>query len=338
MRAVVCRAFGDPSAVAVETLPDPVPVGDQVRIAVCSAGLSFANLLALEGRHQNRADLPFTPGTDVSGVVLECGPQVTLFRPGDRVCAAVRRGGFTEQIVVPQRTVFALPDAVDHDGAVQFPVMYGTAWAALHWRARLAPGETVLVHGAAGGSGMAAIEIAKCLGARVIATAGSPAKADACRRHGADLVVLHRERPFRDAVLEATGGRGADVVFDPVGGTVFDESTRCIAPDGRLVVIGFASGVIPQLAVNVALVKNFDVIGLYWGHYLGWGRLPSHPREEARVREAMAIMFGWCAEGRLNPEIHARHRLEDFRAGLDRLREREAIGRVVLNPLREEDI
>jgi NADPH2:quinone reductase len=338
MRAVVCRAFGDPAAVRVEHLPDPVVAGDGVHIAVCSAGLSFANLLALQGQHQNRAELPFTPGTDISGVVIGCGPDVTLFRPGDRVAAAVRRGGFTEQIVVPQRTVFALPDAVDHDSAVQFPVMYGTAYAGLKWRARLAAGETVLVHGAAGGSGMAAIDVARCLGARVVATASTDAKAEACRRHGADLVINHRRQSFRDAVLAFTGGRGADVVFDPVGGDTFTESTRCIAPDGRLLVIGFASGTIPDLPANIALVKNFDLIGLYWGHYLGWGRVPAGEGDEARVRAAMGEMLGWHAQGRLHSDIHGRHALGDFAAALAALSAREVIGRVVLNPLTEPEI
>jgi len=338
MRAVVCRAFGDPAAVRVETLPDPVAVGDGVRIAVCTSGLSFANLLALQGQHQNRAELPFTPGTDVSGVVIQCGPDVTLFRPGDRVAAAVRRGGFTEQIVVPQRTVFALPDAVDHDSAVQFPVMYGTAYAGLKWRARLAADETVLIHGAAGGSGMAVIEVARCLGGRVVATASTDEKADACRRHGAELVINHRRESFREAVLSFTGGRGADVVFDPVGGDMFTESTRCIAPDGRLLVIGFASGTIPQVSANIPLVKNFDVIGLYWGHYLGWGRLPSHPRDDARVRAAMAEMFAWHAQGRLHADIHGRYALDDYAAALAALSAREVVGRVVLNPLTEQDI
>jgi len=332
IRAVVCREFGVRDAIRVESLPDPVPGDDDVRIAVHAAGLSFANLLALEGRHQNRAALPFTPGTDVAGTVIDCGRAVSRFRPGDRVAAGLRRGGFAEQVVVPQRTVFALPDAVGWDDAVQFPVMYGTAYAGLAWRARLAPGETVLVHGAAGGSGMAAVEVAKALGARVIATAGGPEKVDAVRRLGADLVVDHRECAFREVVLEATGGRGADVVFDPVGGEVFAESMRCIAPDGRLVVVGFASGAIPDVPANLPLVKNFDLIGLYWGHYMGWGRVASPATDEARVRAAMDTMFGWHREGRLRPVTHARFRLDDFAAALDAQASRRSIGRIVLHP------
>jgi NADPH2:quinone reductase len=333
IRAVVVRAFGDRRAISVEALPEPALDDDGVRIGVQASGLSFANLLAIEGRHQNRSELPFVPGTDVSGTVLECGRAVTRFRPGDRVAAGLRRGGFADQVVVPQRTVFALPDAVGWDEAVQFPVMYGTAYGGLAWRARVAPGETVVVHGAAGGSGMAAVEVARALGARVIATAGGPEKADAVRRLGADIVVDHRERPFREVVLAATGGRGADVVFDPVGGSVFDESMRCIAPDGRLVVVGFASGTIPDVPANLALVKNFDLIGLYWGHYLGWGRLPSPARDDERVRAAMDTLFGWHREGRLRPVTHACYALEAFAEALDAQASRRTIGRIVLHPI-----
>jgi len=335
MRAVVCRQFGVDAAVQVENLPVPTLDDDGVRIGVCACGASFANLLVLAGTHQNKPELPFTPGTEVSGVVLACGPGVSLFKPGDRVTAGIRRGGFAEQIVSPQRTVFAIPAGMDHDSAVSFPVIYGTAYGALKWRARLAPGETVLVHGAAGGSGMGAIEVAKCLGARVIASVSSEAKAAACRRHGADDVVNHREQPLREAVLALTRGRGVDVVFDPVGGEAFAESLRCIAPEGRLISIGFASGSIPQVPANIVLVKNFDVIGIYWGHYMGWGRLPSLPGEEDRVRGAMAEMFGWWAQGRLRPETYAAYPLDEFRAALAALSAREVIGRVVLNPLTE---
>jgi NADPH2:quinone reductase len=332
MRAVVCRATGEPPQVGVETLPDPVPGPGEVRLAVHACGVSFANLLVLAGRHQNRADPPFVPGTEVSGEVLDCGPGVTDLRPGDRVCASLRRGGFAEQVVVPRRTVYRLPAAVDHDAATHFPTLYGTAYAGLRWRARVQPGETVLVHGAAGGTGLAAVEVARCLGARVIATAGSQAKAQACRRHGADCVILHRETSFREVVLAETGGRGADVVFDPVGGETFAQSLRCLAPDGRLVVVGFAEGAIPQVPANLLLVKNIDVIGLYWGQYLGWGRIASAPGDAERVQAAMAELLAWASAGRLRPETFARHPLGGFREALARVSGREVIGRVVLDP------
>lgn len=336
MRAVVCHERGNDDAVAVEERAAPSLTDDGVRIAVCSAGVSFANLLVLAGKHQNRPELPLTPGTEVSGVVVECGPQAQLFVPGDRVMAAVRSGGFAEQVVAPQRTVWRLPDGVDHDTAVQFPTIYGTAWCALQWRARLAPGEWVLVHGAAGGSGLAAIEVAKCLGASVIATAGSEDKLAAATRHGADAVINYRAGGFRDQVLALTGGRGADVIFDPVGGAVFDESLRCVAPDGRIIPMGFASGAIPTVPANIVLVKNVDVIGLYWGHYLGWGRVPPPPGDERRVRDAMSTMLDWCVQGRLAPETYRVFLLDEWRAALATLSAREVIGRVALRPLREE--
>jgi NADPH2:quinone reductase len=338
MRAVVCQAPGDPPLAALTSWPDPVAGPGEVLIAVRASGVSFANLLVLAGRHQNRADPPFIPGTEISGEVVACGPGVIDLAPGDRVCASLRRGGFAELAAVPRRTVYRLPDGIDHDAATHFPTLYGTAYAALRWRARLQPGETVLVHGAAGGTGLAAIEVARCLGARVIATAGSPAKAQACRRHGADLVVLHREQVFRDVVLAETAGRGADVIFDPVGGEVFAQSLRCVAPDGRLVVVGFADGAVPQVPANLLLVKNVDVIGLYWGQYLGWGRLPSRPDDEARVQAAMAELFAWHGQGRLRPETWARYPLGRWGDALACVSGREVIGRVVLDPTLPEEV
>ncbi|MFT3800764.1 MAG: NADPH:quinone oxidoreductase family protein [Burkholderiaceae bacterium] len=332
MRAVVCRERGNDDAVAVEDWPAPPLIDDGVRIAVVSAGVSFANLLVLAGKHQNRPALPLIPGTEVSGIVVECGPRVTRFRPGERVAASVRSGGFAEQVVAPQSTVWPLPEAIAHDLAVQFPTIYATAHCALAWRARLAPGEWVLVHGAAGGSGLAAVEIAKCLGAKVIATAGSEEKLAAARRHGADVGVNYRTRAFKDEVLAVTGGRGADVIFDPVGGEVFDQSLRCIAPEGRIIPMGFASGTIPSIPANIVLVKNIDVIGLYWGHYLGWGRQPPAPGNEQRVRDAMAEMFGWCEAGRLAPECYRTFSLDEWRQALAAVSAREVIGKVALRP------
>ncbi|MEN9314493.1 MAG: hypothetical protein RIS35_886, partial [Pseudomonadota bacterium] len=232
MRAVVCRSFDDPSATRVEEIPPPACGPMSVRIRVRAAGVSFANLLVLTGRHQNRAEPPFTPGTEIAGTVVEVGEGVTRFRPGDRVVAGVRNGGFAEEAVAPERTVYPLLDAVSFVQAVHFPTIYATAYAGLKWRAHLAPGEALLVHGAAGGSGLAAIEIGKRLGARVLAVAGTDAKLDAARRHGADVLIDRRAGSIVEAVLAATGRRGADVVFDPVGGDAFSDSMKCVAPDG----------------------------------------------------------------------------------------------------------
>lgn len=331
MKAVVCRQLGLAHTEYADVAP-PVLRPDGIRIRVHAAGVSFANLLVLEGKHQNRWEPPFTPGTEVAGVVLACGDQTSLFKPGDRVVAGVRIGGYAEEVVAPESTVFALPDAVDFDAAVQFPTIYATAYGALKWRAAIAPGETLLVHGAAGGSGLAAIEIGKMLGARVIATAGDASKLEAARRHGADIAINYREENFRDVVLRETAQRGADVIFDPVGGDTFSESLRCIAPDGRIIPMGFAGGTIPQIPANLVLVKNVTVIGIYWGYYMGWGKQLPPASVVKRVRGAFDEMLGWAAAGQLSPETFAAFPLERYRDALDAITERRVIGRVVLHP------
>ena len=331
MKAIVCRQFGLAHA-RLEDCPSPALAPGEVRIAVKAAGVSFANLLVIDGKHQNRAEPPFTPGTEIAGTVLECAPDVKRFRPGDRVVAGIRKGGFADEAIAPSETVFALPDAVDYAAGTHFPTLYATAYAALKWRAALQPGETLLVHGAAGGSGLAAVEIGKVLGARVIATAGSSAKVAAALAHGADLAIHHRERNFREEVLAATEGRGADVIFDPVGGAVFLESLRCIASEGRLLPIGFAGGEIPQIPANLVLVKNVSVLGVYWGYYMGWARQAPPASLAPRRRAAFSEMLDWAAAGRLRPHTHRCYALGDFREALAALSAREVIGRNVLLP------
>ncbi len=331
MKAVVCRKLGIEHA-GVEEIERPLIVEASVRIQVAAAGVSFANLLVIEGKHQNRREPPFTPGTEVAGIVTECGPAVTLFKVGDRVAAGVKTGGFAEEVVVPQDTVFHLPAAVDFTAAVQFPTIYATAYGALAWRANMQPGETLLVHGAAGGSGLAAIEIGKQLGARVIATAGTKEKVAAAIAHGADMGINYRERSFRDVVRDLTNGRGADVIFDPVGGQTFDESLRCVAPEGRLIPMGFAGGTIPQIPANILLVKNITIIGIYWGYYMGWARQAPSLGITDRVRSAFAQMLGWAADNKLRPETYRTFALADFRQALEMISQRQVIGRVALIP------
>lgn len=330
MRAVVCRSFDDPQATSVEEVASPPLRPGCVRLQVHVAGVSFANLLVLRGTHQNRAEPPFTPGTEVAGVVLECADDVTQVKVGDRVAAGVRSGGYAEEVIVPERTVYRLPAQVDFLQAAHFPTIYATAYAAFAWRAHLRPAENVLVMGAAGGSGLAAIDVARCLGGRVLAVAGTDDKLAAAARHGADVLIDRRAGPVSEAVLKATAGRGADVIFDPVGGEAFREGMRCIAPDGRIIPMGFASGDIPSVPANIALVKNITVIGLYWGHYVGWGRVPPVAGTDLKVRAAFDEMFNWCAQGRLNPETWRTWPLEGFRAALDAIASREVIGRVAL--------
>jgi len=331
MKAVVCRQYGGPEAARLEDVPPPLLLAGTVRIEVRACSASFASLLVMAGRHQNRAELPLVPGTELAGIVAEVGAGVIRFRVGDRVIAGVQSGAYAQEAVAPEQTVFHLPDDIPFETGAQFPTVYGTAFAALDWRANLVPGECLLVHGAAGGSGLAALQIGKALGATVIATAGSNEKIAALAAHGADH-ALDRRSDWRARVLELTGGRGADVVYDPVGGDAFDESLRCMAPEGRIIPMGFASGRIPSVAANIVLVKNITLIGIYWGCYFGWGRQPAPPGMDARLRDAYRQMFDWTRSGVLKPRVHAALPLGDFREALRMIASREVIGRVVMLP------
>lgn len=330
MRAVLCRAHGDYRDVRVEDCPRPIPAVGQVLIEVRAAGVSFANILAIAGRHQNRAEPPFIPGTEAAGIVRACGPGVAGLVPGQRVMAAMPNGAFAEEAVAMADLTFPIPDALGFAAATLFPTIYGTAYTALAVEARLEPGETLLVHGAAGASGLAAVQVGKACGARVLACASSPEKRAVARDAGADEVLP--AEAFRDAVLALTGGRGADVVFDPVGGDAFDQSLRCVAPEGRILAIGFASGRIPQIPANLLLVKNVAVLGVYWGYYTGWARTPPSDRARRRVRDGFAALFDLFGAGRIHPRVQAELPLERFAEALSIVEGRGAIGKVVLVP------
>jgi NADPH2:quinone reductase len=332
MKAVVCREYGNSEMTQLEEIDPPVMIDQGTRISVEASGVSFANLLVLEGKHQNTPPLPFTPGTEVAGRVLEVGADVQHLKVGDRVAAAVRRGGFANEIVVPEHNVFPLPDAVDFVTAVHFPTIYAMAYWALKYKARLVPGEWLLVHGAAGGSGLAAIELGRLLGAKIIATASTEKKLDAARSRGADHACLSGRGGFRDEVLRITEGHGVDIVFDPVGGEVFDESLRTLAPEGRLLIIGFAGGTIPKAPANILLVKNIALIGFYWGYYLGWGKSEPSAQMYDQVRAVFAELFAHCENGLLKPLTHEVYKLSQFHSALSSLRERNVIGRVALVP------
>jgi NADPH2:quinone reductase len=329
MLAVRCHDWMPYQNLPLEDIPAPVLGAGQVRIGVHYAGVSFATSLVTMGRYQRRPPRPFSPGTEIAGVVLEIAPGVTQAAVGDRVCAVIDWGGHAEEVVTDPATVYKIPASLPFHLAPQFPTSYGTAFAALDWRARLQPNETLLVHGAAGAVGLAAVELGKAMGARVIATASTPEKLAVAREHGADGTVLF---PSDDALpaIKALAPEGVDVVFDPVGGDAFDLSLRAVAQSGRILVIGFANGRIQQIPANILLVKNISVLGFNYGKYIGWGLVDERHQHEALVRASMETMFRWFEEGKLHPTTSHRFPLIDYAAALDTVLARQAIGKVVL--------
>ncbi len=324
MKAALCKAWGEP--LIVEEIDSPVPAAGEVRVAVHACGVNFGDVLMVAGQYQVRPPFPFAPGFEVAGEVLECGAGVTRFEPGERVLGVCDYGGYAEEIVLDGAHTLSIPDGMSFVEAAAFPVAYGTAHLGLVHRARLQAGEALLVHGAAGGVGTAAVQIGHHLGAIVIATASTADKLQVAADNGATHLINYTEGEgeFRKQVKALTGGKGADVIFDPVGGDVFDQSLRCINWEGRLLVIGFASGRIPAAPANLLLVKNFSVVGLYWGAYM--------QRDPETLRESLAELLGWYVQGLLKPQIFGAYSLTQADAALEALRDRKAIGKVVVVP------
>ena len=323
MKAVLCRRWGGPESLSVEDAADPAPGPGEVAIRVEGCGVNFADTLIIQGKYQVRPDLPFTPGMEVAGAIAAVGEGVERYRVGDAVIGMVGTGGFAERVVCPERHLLSRPAAVDGVTAASMPVAYGTAHIALADRAGLKPGESLLVHGASGGVGLAAVEVGKAMGALVIATASSDDKLAIAREHGADHAIDYTKGEFRDTVKELTGG-GADVIFDPVGGDVFDQSLRCISWGGRLLVIGFAAGRIPQAPANIVLVKNISVVGVHWGTYRDKGRTV--------LRDSFTRIFGWLEEGKLRPLVSRTYTLDETARAIGDLAERRARGKIVVTP------
>ena len=322
MKAVLCRAFGPPETLAVEAVDPPALGPGAVRIAVHAVGVNFPDLLLIEGKYQVRPPFPFSPGLECAGIVTECAPGVAAPVPGTRVLAFLSHGCMAEEVVAPAARVIPIPDAMPFDVAAAFPVVYGTSYHALVGRAALAEGETLLVLGAAGGVGLSAVEIGKRLGATVIAAASSDEKLALARDHGADHAVNYRAEDLRERVKALTDGRGADVIYDPVGGDVFDASMRCIAWNGRLLVIGFASGRIAEAKTNIVLLKEISVVGVAWGAFSG--------RDPAANRAYFTDLFRWYEAGALKPLVSRRLPLAAAPAALEAFRTRSVLGKQVL--------
>lgn len=323
MRAVRCHELTGPADLRIDDVEEPTPGPGQVLVDVRAAGVNFPDVLITAGKYQFKPPLPFIPGGEVAGVVLAVGEGVVDVAPGDRVAATMLFGAFAERVVCPVAAVFPLPDAVPFDVGAAVPVAYATTMHALVDRARLREGETMLVLGAAGGVGLAAVELGKAMGARVIAAASSPEKLALCRSRGADLTIDYVREDLR-ARIKALAPAGVDVVYDPVGGEYTETAIRCLGWEGRLLVVGFTTGTIPKIPTNLLLLKNCQAMGVFWGAFT--------MREPARNREHIAQLMAWIAEGRVRPHIDAAIPLGRAAEALGRLERREARGKLVLVP------
>lgn len=322
MRAIVCKEWGGPEKLVLENLPSPPMREKGARVQVHAAGLNFLDTLLITGQYQVKPPLPFSPGAEASGVVTEVAPGVSNVKVGDRVMAMTELGAYAEEVVAAADRVFPIPDKMDFTAAAGFPITYGTSHVALTYRAHLKSGEWLLVLGAAGGVGLTAIEIGKALGAKVIAAAGGAEKLAVAQQHGADALIDYSREDIRERVKAITCGHGADVIYDAVGGDAFDAALRSVAWEGRILIIGFAAGRIPQIPANIVLVKNIDVIGFYWGSYQLYK--PDVPRESFKQ------LFQMFDEGKLNPHVSQTFDLKDAPRALEFLKQRKSTGKVVL--------
>jgi NADPH:quinone reductase len=329
MKVWVVRQLGPPESMVLEEVDEGPPPPDKVRIAIESAAVNFPDALLVSGNYQVKPELPFVVGLEVAGTVV-AAPKGAHVKTGDRVLALLQAGGgltaggFGELVDVSPATVVPIPDQMSFEHGSALMLTYQTGYFGLHRRARIKPGEVLLVHAGAGGVGSAAIQLGKAAGARVVATAGSDAKVELCRQLGADLAVNYKEGDFVEAVKQFTGGAGADVIYDPVGGDVYDRSTKCIAFEGRLVVVGFTSGRIPTAAVNHALVKNYSIVGLHWGLY--------NQKAPQLVAQATQELFKLYAEGKIRPHISDRRPLAEAVQALTSVAEGRSTGKVVILP------
>ena len=322
MRAIVCNSFGPPENLALETLADPQVKAGEVLVEIRAAAVNFPDVLIIQNQYQFKPDLPFIPGSEFAGVVREVAPDVTTLQPGDRVAAFVGNGAFAERIALPATACTSLPDDLDFEIAAAFTLTYGTSYHALLDRAALRAGETLLVLGAAGGVGLAAIEIGRAAGATVIAAASSAEKLAVCQEHGAQHLINYTQQDLREELKRITGKHGPDVIYDPVGGPYTEPAFRSIAWRGRYLVVGFAHGEIPKLPLNLALLKGASVLGVFWGDYVR--------REPVHHAQDLAQLLAWLAEGRLRPHISGRYPLADTAAALRDMAARRATGKLLI--------
>lgn len=334
MKAVLCKEFGPPESLVIEDMPSPEPGEGEAVIEVHAAAVNFPDVLIIQNKYQFKPPLPFSPGGEVAGVVTKVGPGTAKVKAGDRVIGSCGWGGFAEEISLDEARVTPIPDEMDFVTASAFLMTYGTSHHALKDRAEIKPGESLLVLGAAGGVGLAAVELGKAMGAKVIAAASSEEKLQVTREHGADETILYpagslsreEQKAFSDKIKELTGGQGADVVYDPVGGDYSEPALRATNWEGRFLVVGFAAGDIPRVPLNLALLKGCQIVGVFWGAFTG--------REPARHQENLKELMQLFKDGKLKPHVSATYPLEQAAAALDLMAARKVKGKVVVVPSR----
>ena len=324
MKALLCTRPGSPDDLELADLPDPVAGPGEAVVRIAAVGLNFFDTLIIAGKYQYKPDLPFSPGAEFAGTVESVGAGVSTVRPGERVMGYARYGAARERLAIAADRLVALPNGLDFDRAAGLIVTYGTSYYALKNRAALQRGETLAVLGASGGVGLAAVELGKLMGARVVACASSHDKLSFAREHGADEGVNYATEDLRDALKRIGGEHGIDVIYDPVGGAYAEAALRAIAWEGRFLVVGFAAGDIPKLPLNLVLLKSCDIRGVFWGSWT--------ERDPQGHRANMADVMSWCADGKLSGHIHATYPLAAAAQALKDIAARKVMGKVVLRP------
>ncbi|MGB7204057.1 MAG: NADPH:quinone oxidoreductase family protein [Anderseniella sp.] len=322
MKAVLCSEYGGPEKLGLGDVESPIAGPDEVVISVKAAGLNFFDTLIIENKYQFKPDLPFSPGAEVAGTIKSVGEGVNDLKPGDRVMAYTVWGGVREEIAVPTGSVIKMPEELEHEVAAGLIVTYGTSLHALKDRASIQPGETLAVLGSSGGVGQAAVEIGKAMGARVIACASSDDKLDFCKSLGADDVVNYSTQDIKASLKELTGGKGVDVIYDPVGADLAEPALRSIGWKGRFLVVGFAGGGIPKIPLNLALLKGCQIVGVFWGDHL--------VREPHLHRANIAQLLDWVVEGKIKPHIHKVYQMAETAEALAAIARREVRGKVII--------
>lgn len=322
MKAILCKAYGLPSSLVLEDIESPKPKEKEVLVSLKACGVNFPDTLIIQGLYQFKPPLPFTPGSDIAGIVKEVGSEVKHLKVGDEVFGFVSYGGFAEEVIVPSNVCFPKPPSMDFPTAASFLLAYGTSYHALKDRAQLKAGETLLVLGASGGVGLAAVELGKLMGAKVIAAASSDDKLALCKEYGADETINYETEDLKNRIKELTDGKGVDVVYDPVGGHYSEAALRSMAWEGRFLVVGFAAGDIPKIPLNLTLLKGCSIVGVFWGSFA----MKTPKKNMVNTMELMQ----WYGEGKLKPHIHGIYPLADTSKALEEMMNRQVKGKVVI--------